>query len=165
MTEDIKAFRNEHFFLSNFYLSDITVSMDLAIDGVDGEYLFVLPSGEHCFQSMKVAASAMNDAQKFEWMTKMAAAPTPGQSKYLGRSINIDIQKWNAMAYRCMQRTQELKYTQNLELAKLLMDTGDAKLIEGNFWGDQLWGVDDKGMGKNQLGIILMELRENLRKY
>lgn len=163
MPEVISSFRNEHFFLSNFYPSDITVSMDLTIDGVAGEYLFVFSTGEHCFQAMKVVASNMNDSQKHKWMLDMESASTPSQSKYLGRSINIDLDKWNDMSYLCMQRTQELKYTQNLDLAKLLLDTGDAKLIEGNFWGDKLWGVDENGVGENKLGTILMELRSSLR--
>lgn len=163
MPQVIDAFRDEHFFLSNFSPSPIVVSMNLTINGLTEDHTFSLSTGEHCFQAMKLCASVMTDEEKYRWMSAMAAAPTPGKSKYLGRSIRIDINKWNSMAYRCMERTQELKYTQNPELQEKLLATGDAQLIEGTSWGDKLWGVDEKGEGKNQLGIILMALRAHLK--
>lgn len=163
MPQVINQFRDENFFLSNFYPSPITVSMKLVINGVNEDHSFALTTGEHCFQAMKLAASKMSDEEKHRWMSAMSAAPTPGKSKYLGRSIRIDIRQWNEMAYRCMERTQQLKYAQNPDLRELLLATGDAQLIEGTSWGDKLWGVDENGEGKNQLGIILMALREELK--
>ena len=50
---------------------------------------------------------------------------------------------------------------QNPELSKLLLETGDCELIEGNTWGDQFWGVC-KGVGENNLGKLLMKVREEL---
>lgn len=43
-------------------------------------------------------------------------------------------------------------------LQKLLQDTGDAELIEGNWWHDEFWGVCN-GIGQNQSGKILMVIR------
>lgn len=43
-------------------------------------------------------------------------------------------------------------------LRKLLLDTGNAKLIEGNTWNDTFWGVC-RGKGQNNLGLILQKLR------
>ena len=45
------------------------------------------------------------------------------------------------------------------KLQKKLIDTGDAELIEGNWWGDKFWGVCE-GEGENHLGKLLMEVRE-----
>jgi predicted NAD-dependent protein-ADP-ribosyltransferase YbiA (DUF1768 family) len=50
------------------------------------------------------------------------------------------------------------KYKEGNLLSKL-KETGDKELIEGNTWGDTLWGIVD-GKGRNILGIILMEIRE-----
>ena len=50
------------------------------------------------------------------------------------------------------------KFTQNTDLLKKLLDTGDAELVEGNTWGDRVWGVC-KGEGENRLGKILMRIR------
>ena len=47
-------------------------------------------------------------------------------------------------------------------LRSLLLATGDAELIEGNWWHDQFWGVCN-GVGQNQLGKILMAIRNLYR--
>jgi predicted NAD-dependent protein-ADP-ribosyltransferase YbiA (DUF1768 family) len=44
----------------------------------------------------------------------------------------------------------------------MLIDTGDQELIEGNWWGDVIWGVCN-GKGENHLGKILMEVRKELK--
>jgi len=50
-------------------------------------------------------------------------------------------------------------------LRQKLLATGDAKLVEGNWWGDRFWGIDLKtGEGQNTLGRLLMTLRIRLRE-
>lgn len=45
----------------------------------------------------------------------------------------------------------------------MLLATGDAVLKEGNTWNDVFWGVSLKtGQGENNLGKILMRVREKL---
>ena len=44
---------------------------------------------------------------------------------------------------------------------EMLLSTGEEELIEGNTWNDRFWGVCD-GMGENNLGKILMAVRESL---
>ena len=39
-----------------------------------------------------------------------------------------------------------------------LKATGDAQLVEGNYWGDVYWGVC-RGQGENHLGKLLMKIR------
>lgn len=57
------------------------------------------------------------------------------------------------------------KFTQNPILAQRLLDTGEARIAEGNYWGDLFWGVDDvTGEGENHLGRLLMELRQRFRQ-
>lgn len=53
------------------------------------------------------------------------------------------------------------KFRQNPDLAERLISTSDFELIEGNNWGDHIWGVCD-GYGENRLGKILMRIREEL---
>jgi len=53
------------------------------------------------------------------------------------------------------------------QLRKILLDTGDAYIMEGNVWGDDFWGKVVKGgqlVGENHLGQILMRLREEIRR-
>jgi ribA/ribD-fused uncharacterized protein len=53
------------------------------------------------------------------------------------------------------------KFCQNAELANRLRTTGEAHLIEESTT-DAFWGVGRKGIGKNMLGVLLMETRSTL---
>ena len=59
-----------------------------------------------------------------------------------------------------------MRLRRTLEM-KQLMNTGTRTLIEGNTWGDKFWGqVRDvhtaELRGENQLGIILMTVRQEM---
>lgn len=155
MHEPILEFRGQNYFLSNFFSSDITIT-------VYGQTI-VMPTGEHAFHAGKFRASNLNEEKALDWLRAMAADPHPGHAKKMGRAIKIDIDHWNAISITTMRRVQELKYEQNPALRKRLLATGNARLVEGNTWGDTLWGQVE-GVGENRLGIILMELREHLRQ-
>jgi predicted NAD-dependent protein-ADP-ribosyltransferase YbiA (DUF1768 family) len=52
------------------------------------------------------------------------------------------------------------------DLRKKLLDTDENELIEGNPWGDKVWGcVLYKGewIGKNHLGKLLMQVRTEFK--
>ncbi|CAM0109837.1 hypothetical protein VPH166E361_0119 [Vibrio phage 166E36-1] len=52
----------------------------------------------------------------------------------------------------------------NPSLRSKLLDTSDVELVEGNWWGDKYWGVCLKtGEGENNLGKLLMKVREDLK--
>ena len=56
------------------------------------------------------------------------------------------------------------KFTQNEELAKLLLATEDKELAEDNDCGDLFWGVDYfTREGQNKLGKILCKVRTELK--
>jgi predicted NAD-dependent protein-ADP-ribosyltransferase YbiA (DUF1768 family) len=61
------------------------------------------------------------------------------------------------------------KFLDHPELAAELLETGEALLIEGNTWHDQIWGDCRCGRpecaepGLNLLGQILMSVREMVR--
>ncbi len=71
---------------------------------------------------------------------------------------------WNAMRISVMRFLVQEKFRTHENLGKILLDTGDADLIEGNTWGDRFWGAEyDKHLGwvgLNWLGQLLMEERE-----
>ena len=150
----IDDFRGNYFFLSNFYPSPITATF------YETDYLFA--TGEHLFQGAKVFSSGWTLKEKQTWLQSLTTDPNPSKAKYHGRSILLDVRRWNAMSLNVMKRTQQLKYEQNPELQRQLLDTKDAVLIEGNTWGDKLWGQVN-GEGQNLLGKILMDLRTSLR--
>jgi predicted NAD-dependent protein-ADP-ribosyltransferase YbiA (DUF1768 family) len=55
------------------------------------------------------------------------------------------------------------KFVCNPRLQRMLLDTSDAELVEGNWWGDRFWGTF-RGAGRNHLGKILMRVRDELRQ-
>lgn len=54
------------------------------------------------------------------------------------------------------------KFTRNPNLRRALLATGCRRLEEGNDWGDREWGTVE-GVGQNRLGLILMQIRAELR--
>ena len=143
----IDCFDGEFWFLSNFADSPFTIK------GI------TYPTNEHFFQAMKTL--------DIEERKKIAAAPTPGAAKRMGRKVALR-DDWESMKIAYMRAGLREKFTQNPDLAYQLVLTGDAELIEGNTWHDRTWGrcLCDKcgGQGKNLLGQLLMELRESYRK-
>jgi ribA/ribD-fused uncharacterized protein len=61
-----------------------------------------------------------------------------------------------------MRHAVKAKFLQHEDLRTLLLSTGEAKIVEhtGN---DDYWGDGGDGSGKNMLGRILMQVRQELR--
>lgn len=70
---------------------------------------------------------------------------------------------WEEVKLRIMSEIIHAKFSQSRRLRKLLLDTGEEELIEGNRWHDTCFGVCD-GVGKNWLGRILMAERAYWRE-
>ena len=141
--ERIDCFREEYFFLSNFYPAK------LIFDGVT--YL----SSEAAYQAQKAA-----DPQERAAFAELS----PDEAKSRGRSIPLR-PDWDDVKLDVMREIVYAKFTQNPHLARWLTDTGEKPLIEGNTWGDVFWGVDlNTGEGENHLGKILSALREDFTR-
>lgn len=140
MPKKIDFFRGNYQFLSNFY------SAPLEYDG--RKYL----NSEAAFHSMKCLDSVSRD--KFKNLN-------PSDAKRLGRSVILRTD-WDSVKDSIMKEITRAKFEQNPDIAKLLIETGDCILIEGNWWGDHYWGVCN-GTGQNKLGKILMEIRTELK--
>jgi ribA/ribD-fused uncharacterized protein len=87
---------------------------------------------------------------------------TPSLAKRWGRRVQLR-EGWADYRLRAMGDALAAKFTQNPELGQALLTTGEARLVEGNTWGDTYWGVY-RGRGDNQLGRLLMGLRSLLRE-
>jgi len=55
------------------------------------------------------------------------------------------------------------KFTQHKDAKDLLLSTGNKKIVE-HTKNDTYWGDGGDGSGKNMLGKLLVEVREELRK-
>ena len=140
----IKNFEGEYAFLSNFYFSP------MIIDNV------VYTTNEHYFQAMK----SLNPKER----QAIVLAPTPGKAKRLGRKVSLR-KDWEDIKEEVMLTGLRHKFS-NPELRKKLLATGNEELIEGTTWHDNYWGICDceacGGQGKNRLGKLLMQVREEL---
>jgi ribA/ribD-fused uncharacterized protein len=70
---------------------------------------------------------------------------------------------WEAAKDNVMREAVYAKFSQNPQIAKVLLGTVDEKLVE-HTEKDRYWGDGGDGKGKNMLGTILMEVRDRLRK-
>jgi N-glycosidase YbiA len=119
---------------------------------LDGEHW---PTSEHYFQ-----------AQKFEddtYRQKIRKTNSPMQAARLGRDRKQKLRgDWENVKVDTMRRAVLAKFTQHTDLRELLLSTGEAKIVE-HTENDSYWGDGGDGSGKNMLGRILMEVREQLR--
>src|SRR5690606_21767015 len=86
---------------------------------------------------------------------------SPAKAKKIGRSVTLR-EDWENIKIDIMTDLVRQKFNISSFKEKLLA-TKDAELIEGNWWGDTFWGVC-KGVGKNNLGKILMEIRKEINE-
>ena len=138
----INSFKGPHRFLSNFYNST------QIIDGI------TYRSNECYYQAMK--SESVEDHIRIARMD-------PHIAKKEGRNL-IQRSNWNNVKITFMLKGVMAKFNQNNYLKNLLVATGEKSLIEGNYWHDNYWGncycnKCRNIVGKNQLGQILIVMR------
>ena len=69
---------------------------------------------------------------------------------------------WEEVKDKVMLQALRMKFSQNPEIGKELLATGDAILIE-HTRNDDYWADGGDGSGKNKLGLLLMQVREELK--
>ena len=69
---------------------------------------------------------------------------------------------WEEVKDEVMLQALRMTFSQNPEIAKGLVATGDAILIE-HTRNDDYWADGGDGSGKNKLGLLLMQVREELK--
>ena len=114
------------------------------------------PTVEHFFQAQKFAAPKDQE--------EIRKANTPMIAARLGRDRKRKLRRdWESVKIGVMREAVEAKFRQHDELRELLLATGDAKLVE-HTENDDFWGDGGDGRGRNELGRILMAVRERLGK-
>ncbi len=148
MAKEITQFQGEWRWLSNFGPGEVTL----------GKLTF--PRREHGYQ-----ASKSLNLEVRKGFTDPAM--TAGQAKRAGGFIEIR-PDWERVKKKIMLLVVLSAFTQNLDLQKLLTETEDAYLEEGNTWHDNFWGAcgcpRHLGAGENWLGRILTMVRDIVRE-
>lgn len=114
------------------------------------------PTSEHYFQAQKFV-----DPRDQE---EIRGANTPRLAARWGRDRQRKLRRdWERAKLGVMREAVEAKFRQHEELRVLLLGTGDATLIE-HTENDDFWGDGGDGSGRNELGRILMAVRQRLRE-
>lgn len=139
MVNKIDSFQGDYRFLSNFWF------VKVKLDGV--EYKSV----EHAYMAAKTLDNTLR--------LKIRDFEKPGDVKRFCKTIELR-SDWEQVKFGVMLDLVRQKFAKEPLRSKLL-NTGNAELIEGNTWGDVYWGVC-RGKGQNNLGKILMQVRQEL---
>ena len=116
------------------------------------------PTAEHAYQAGKARKQEVKD-----WLM---AAPTPALLAMAAHGLYYwDITPgWSKNKFARMKAVLRAKFTQHEDLQQILLSTGTARLVESATTDsavNRLWG-EVNGVGKNMLGTLLMEIREEL---
>lgn len=135
----ILGFFGEYRFLSNYHLCKCT------LDNID----FI--SSEHAYMYHK--------SYDHSYRQSIIEAATPKEAKRIGSNVVLR-PDWDSFRLTAMLNALQAKFKNEAE-AEMLFATGDAYLEETNSWNDTFWGVCN-GVGHNKLGIMLMNIRDNI---
>lgn len=120
----------------------------------------VFPTSEHAYQAGK--------ARKPEVRRWLMSAPSPALLAMAAHGLYYwdVVPGWSTSKFDRMRRVLRAKFTQHADLRDLLLSTGDARLVEAATVDNdvnRLWG-EVNGSGRNMLGVLLMEIRAELRQ-
>lgn len=117
-------------------------------------------TAEHAYQFGKPRKDIVRD-----WLM---AAPSPSLLAMAAHGLyHWDIAPgWSKGRYARMHAVVHAKFSQHADLAKILIDTGETRLVECATVDNEVnrrWG-EVNGRGQNWLGKILMQVRGDLRE-
>ena len=143
MTDEINFYfrKEKNGWLSNFWRAKQVINN------------IVYDSNEHFYQSEKAKSEKIRD-----WII---TAPNPFLAMMAGRALRDGKElrvNWEKLKVVVMLVGLQFKFSQNENLKQMLLDTGNAILHE-NSPTDMFWGKK----GKDMLGILLMQVRDELR--
>lgn len=92
---------------------------------------------------------------------EMWSAPKANDTRLLGQKVTMR-SDWDQVKRQIMKEVCTAKFLQHSELRRQLMETGTEELIEDSPV-DWYWGCGKDGTGKNVLGEVLMEIRQELK--
>ncbi|TNC88205.1 MAG: GTP cyclohydrolase [Alcanivorax sp.] len=114
------------------------------------------PTVEHYYQAMK-----FEDA---DYQEKIRMADSPKQARKLGRRrFKKRRADWSKVKVVYMTRALYTKCKTYPDVARVLQETQDKRLVENNLY-DYYWGCGRDRRGTNMYGQLLMNVRTKLRE-
>ena len=139
--EVIDSFSGDYRFLSNFWPAKVM------FEGLE-------------FRSVEVGYVAAKTLDQ-NIRKQVQQLKTSGECKAFGKTISLR-SDWKYVKISIMENLLKQKFAKGSELGDKLLETYPKTLIEGNTWNDTYWGICN-GVGKNNLGKLLMKIRLTLK--
>lgn len=116
-------------------------------------------TAEHAYQAGK--------ARKDEVREWILSAPTPSLVAMAAHGLYTwdIVPEWSRIKFDRMREVLRAKFTQHEDLKNLLLSTGNERLVEVGRTDNAVnrtWG-EVNGKGQNMLGVLLMEVRAEIR--
>jgi len=116
------------------------------------------PTSEHLFQAFKFMEHRPHLAEHIR-----TVSDKPSMALSEARRFQPEVRTdWKQTNISVMEKVLRLKFEQNECLKRELLETKDATLVEDSEI-DSFWGAGADRTGRNELGLALMRLREELR--
>jgi ribA/ribD-fused uncharacterized protein len=148
----IERFRDENYYLSNMYMFTVPI---LGPDGIEA----------HSTEQPYMASKFEDPEIRAKIMATKNGKAAKSLANHFEEGLGIPrVEGWAEAKIPVMTTVVDMKFRANLDLAEQLIETGEQRITEGNYWGDRFWGVSPAGSnkGQNNLGRILMNLRRQL---
>jgi N-glycosidase YbiA len=114
-------------------------------------------TSEHYFQAQKFVGTP--------YLEQIRSVNTPKDAANLGRKRTLPLRSdWEQVKDEIMLRAVLCKFRAHADIREILLATGDDSIVE-NAPGDYYWGCGKDGTGRNQLGLILMQVRDLLSPH
>lgn len=158
----ITRFRGEHFYLSNMFPLETYIETNLGLLVPTSEHVYMADRfvDEDIQREVALARGEEDDIRVY----KDGLAAKQLAHEYIAAGAS-QLPEWQIACLGVMHSAILRKFRANAGIRAFLLGTGSELIVEGNTWEDRFWGVDPPGSdnGKNNLGKILMQVREELR--
>jgi ribA/ribD-fused uncharacterized protein len=120
---------------------------------VDGCFYY---GGPETYFQLQKSAGTDDHALAAAEVRRLSSSITPEQAFAIGRRFRMR-SDWDAAKTAVMQAAVKAKFS-SPELRDLLLSTGGHRLVQLKP-SDDFWGTGPEGDGRNQLGVLLQNLR------
>ncbi len=112
-------------------------------------------TAEHTYQWKKFSETDPDIAER------IAVAGSPWLVKRISHANSNRLAHWDAIKVQIMKEIIVAKVAQHEDLREMLLQTGNKTIVK-NSPIDSFWGIGSDGKGKNMMGEIFMEVRDQL---